>query len=136
RLSSLGWKRWAPVQTAVFAAHIMAGIPMMWENKGRMVNQEGVTRLSVIKTAVTLTGALVTLYAGILGQKADRLAEEGAVGATEPAPGASDELKAAQRQLRTLQWIIPFFAGTVIVLGAKHGEMQRPRNALAGLFRS
>jgi hypothetical protein len=27
------------------------------------------------------------------------------------------------------------FAGWVIVLGAKHGEMQRPKNVLMGLVR-
>jgi hypothetical protein len=135
RLSSLGWKKWAPVQTAAFASHLMAGIPLMWENKGRMAKQEGVLRLSAIKTAVTLAGALVTLYAGILGGKVEQLAHEGAEGATEPDPRASDELKAAQTQLKVLQWTIPAFAGTVIVLGAKHGEMQRPKRVLEGLFK-
>lgn len=135
RLSSLGWKRWAPVQTAAFASHIAAGIPIMWENKGRMAKQEGVTRLSVIKTAVTLTGALVTLYAGILGKKVDELADEGAEGATEPAPDAPGKLQSAQKQLKLLQWTTPLFAGTVIVLGAKHGEMQRPKNFVQGLLR-
>ena len=57
----------------------------------------------------------------------------GSEGATEPRPDASDELKAAQQQLKMLQWAIPAFAGAVIVLGAKHGEMQRPKNVFAGL---
>ncbi|HET6240592.1 MAG TPA: hypothetical protein VFD99_01205 [Arthrobacter sp.] len=135
RLSSLGWKKWAPVQTAAFAAHILAGLAIMWENKGRMAKQEGVTRLSVYKTAVTLVGAAVTLYAGMQGAKVEKLAHEGAEGATEPRPGASDELRAAQQQLKLLQWAIPVFAGTVIVLGAKHGEMQRPKNVFKGLAR-
>jgi hypothetical protein len=136
RLSSLGWKRWAPVQTAAFAAHIVAGLAIMWENKERMAKQEGVTRLSVYKTAVTLAGAAVTLYAGMLGAKVEKLAAEGAEGATEPMPAASDELKAAQKQLKLLQWVIPALSGSVIVMGAKHGEMQRPKNVLQGLRRS
>lgn len=136
RLSSLGWKRWAPVQTAAFAAHIVSGLAIMWENKERMAKQEGVTRLSVYKTAVTLAGAAVTLYAGMLGAKVEKLAAEGAEGATEPSPTASDELKAAQKQLKLLQWAIPALAGSVIVMGAKHGEMQRPKNVLQGLRRS
>jgi hypothetical protein len=135
RLSSLGWKKWAPVQTAAFASHIMAGLPLMWENKGRMAKQEGATRLTVVKTGVTLLGALVTLYAGMLGKKVEQLAGEGAEGATEPAPTASAELKAAQKQLKVLQWTIPVFAGTVIVLGAKHGEMQRPKRIFEGLLK-
>ncbi len=82
---------------------------------------------------VTLAGAAVTLYAGVVGKKVDELSDEGAVGATEPKAGASDELKAAQTQLKALQWAIPAFAAWVIILGAKHGEMQRPKNILKGL---
>jgi len=128
RLSSLGWKKWAPVQTAAFAAHLGTWAPILWENKGRYATQEGVMRWTWAKAGVTLAGAAVTLYAGVLGKKVDELSEQGAVGATEPAATASPELKKAQEQLRMLQWAIPAFAGTVIVLGAKHGELQRPRN--------
>jgi hypothetical protein len=78
-------------------------------------------------------GAAVTLYSGMLGKKVEKLAGEGAEGATEPQPAASDELKAAQQQLKMLQWAIPAFAAAVIILGAKHGEMQRPKNVFAGL---
>jgi len=133
RLSSLGWKKWSPVQAAAFALHIPAGLAIMWENKGRMAKQDDVTRLTVYKGIVTLVGAAVTLYAGMLGAKVEKLASEGAEGATEPRPGASDELRAAQQQLKILQWTIPAFAGTVIVLGARHGEMQRPKNVFKGL---
>jgi hypothetical protein len=100
-----------------------------------MLKQEGVMRDTVIKSAVTLAGAAVTLYAGMLGKKVERLADEGAEGATEPSPEASPELKAAQTQLKALQWTIPAFAGTVIALGAKHGEMQRPTSFLGGLLK-
>jgi hypothetical protein len=34
-----------------------------------------------------------------------------------------------------LQWALPVFAGAVIVLGAKHGEMQRPGNIGWGLLK-
>jgi hypothetical protein len=107
----------------------------MWSNKGRMMKQDGVTRLSIGKTVVTVAGAGVTLYAGILGKKVQDLAEQGAHGATEPHEEASPELKSAQKQLKYLQWAIPLFAGTVIVLGAKHGEMQRPAKVLEGLLK-
>ena len=133
RLSSLGWKKWAPFQTGAFTAHLLSGLAIIWENKGRMAKQEGVTRLSIYKTVVTLAGAAVTLYAGLLGSKVEKLAGEGAEGATESKPGASEELQSAQKQLKILQWAIPVFAGWVIVLGAKHGEMQRPKNVFKGL---
>ncbi|HSN36180.1 MAG TPA: hypothetical protein VLT34_07510 [Arthrobacter sp.] len=135
RLSSLGWKKWSPFQTAAFGAHLLSGLAIMWENRERMAKQEGVTRLSIYKSVVTLAGAAVSLYAGLQGAKVDKLASEGAAGATEPKPGASEELRSAQQQLKILQWAIPVFAGTVIVLGAKHGEMQRPKNVFEGLAR-
>ena len=136
RLSSSGWMRWAPVQTGAFVAHLGALVPILWENKGRYATQDGVMRWTWIKAGVTVVGAGVTLYSSILGKKVEALAEEGAEGATEPSPTASPELQSAQDQLRLLQWIIPAFAGLVIILGAKHGEMQRPKNVKLGMLKS
>lgn len=135
RLSSLGWKKWAPVQTGAFVAHLASLGPILWENKGRYASQHGVMSATWVKTGVTLAGAAVTLYAAILGKKVDELADEGAEGATEPGAQNSAELAKAQKQLRLLQWLIPGFAATVIVLGAKHGEMQRPKNVKLGLLK-
>lgn len=133
RLSSTGWKKWAPVQAGAFAAHLVAGMAVIQDNKDRLGRQHGVMRLSVYKGVVTATGAAVSLWAGLAGKKVDELADQGARGATEPASGASPELQSAQRQLKMLQWAVPVFAGWVIVLGAKEGEMQRPQNVLKGL---
>jgi hypothetical protein len=135
RLSSLGWKKWAPYQAAAFGAHLLAGLAIIRENKGRLSAQDGVARLSVYKSIVTLAGAAVTLYAGLQGAKVEKLAAEGAQGATESKPDASEELRSAQQQLKILQWAVPVFAGWVVVLGAKHGEMQRPKSVFKGLVR-
>ena len=132
RLSSLGWKRWAPVQAGAFAAHLVSGLAITGRTRAGSPSRTA-WRGHIYKTAVTLAGAAVTLYAGILGRKVEKLAGEGAEGATEPQPGASEELKAAQKQLKILQWAIPVFAASVIVLGSKHGEMQRPKNVFEGL---
>lgn len=133
RLSSVGWMKWAPIQTAAFATHLVADLAIAWENRERIAKQDSVGADTIYKAAVTLAGAAVTLYAGILGKKVEKLADEGAEGATEPRRGASDKLQAAQKQLKVLQWTIPAFAAWVIVLGAKHGEMQRPKNVFKGL---
>lgn len=133
RLSSAGWMRWAPVQAAALGTHLLADLAIAWENKGRIAKQEGVARDTTLKTAVTVVGAAASLYAGILGKKVEKLADEGGEGATEPRADASNELKMAQKQLMCLQWTIPAFAAAVIVLGAKHGEMQRPKNVFTGL---
>ncbi|MEE2523950.1 hypothetical protein V1639_04440 [Pseudarthrobacter sp. J75] len=133
RLSSAGWMRWAPIQAAALGAHLLADLAIAAENKGRIAKQEGVARDTVLKTVITVAGAATTLYAGILGKKVEKMADEGAQGATEPKPEASSALKSAQTQLACLQWAIPAFAAAVIVLGAKHGEMQRPKNVFQGL---
>lgn len=136
RLSSLGWKKWAPLQAAAIIGHFVAGLAIVGENKGRVAKQDGVGSLTVYKTGVTVIGALVTFYAGMVGRKVEKYSEEGAVGATEPNPTASKELQSAQRQLKLLQWCIPVFSGAVIVMGAQHGEMQRASNVLKGLMKS
>lgn len=133
RLSSLGWKKWAPVQGAAIGAHFVSGLMLLGDNKARVAKQEGVGRLTVYKTAVTAVAAVVTLYSGILGRKVGKLSEEGAQGATESQAGASKELKSAQGQLKVLQWCIPALAGAVIVMGSKHGELQRPTHVFKGL---
>ncbi|MCC9205295.1 hypothetical protein [Arthrobacter sp. zg-Y769] len=133
RLSALGWKKWAPVQAAAIGLHFLAGLALIGDNKTRVTKQEGVGSLTVYKTAVTALAAVVTLYSGILGGKVGALSEQGSQGATEPHEGASKELKSAQRQLKILQWSIPALSGAVIVMGAQHGEMQRPAHVLKGL---
>ncbi|MCC3280055.1 MULTISPECIES: hypothetical protein [unclassified Arthrobacter] len=133
RLSALGWKKWAPIQAAAIGMHFLAGLALVGDNKTRIAAQEGVGRSTAYKTVVTALAAVVTLYSGILGSKVEKLSDQGSQGATEPRAGASDELKSAQRQLKILQWSIPALTGTVVVMGAQQGEMQRPINVYEGL---
>lgn len=133
RLASIGWAKWAPVQGVALGAHLLAGIAIIRENKSRITKQHGVKRLSIYKAVVTITGAGVTLYSGFLGTKVAKMADQGGEGVTEPHAKASKELASAQKQLKIVQWLAPVFAGWVVVLGAKHGEMQRPGNVAKGL---
>ncbi|PPB47936.1 hypothetical protein [Arthrobacter pityocampae] len=135
RLSSLGWAKWAPVQTAAFAVHALGGIGLILGNKGRVAAQDSVASNTVLKSVVTVVGMAVALYSGMLGKKVGELAEQGSAGATEPRPGASDELAKAQSQLKITQWLLPVISGVVVVMGAKQGEMQRPENVKKGLLR-
>lgn len=138
RLSSIGWKKWAPVQTAAFGVHAVGGLGLILDNKARLMKQQGEPGTTIVKAALTLAGMGATYYSWTLGKKVDKLANEGGEGATEPRPGASDELAAAQKQLKVLQWVLPAVSGAVVVLGAKEGELQRPESLLSrvGLDRS
>lgn len=133
RLASVGWGKWAPVQAAAFGAHVLGGVGLILGNKGRLVSQEGVASDTAVKTAITLAGIGLTVYSGMLGKKVYEHAAEGAEGATEPRGGASREMESAQKQLKILQWTLPAMSALVIILGARQGEMQRPKNVLEGL---
>lgn len=133
RLSSIGWGKWAPVQAAAFGAHVIGGLGLILGNKGRLGTQDGVASDTVVKTAVTLAGIGLTVYSGMLGKKVYEHASEGAEGATEPRHSASPEMESAQKQLKILQWSLPAVSALVIILGARQGEMQRPKNIFEGL---
>ena len=132
RLSSLGWARWAPIQLAAILVHGTGGAGLILGNKSRLASQPEARTNTKVKLAVTIAAAAATLYAGILGTKISKHADEGGKGVTEPNPDASYELAAVQRQQRILQWVLPALTGVLIVLGAQQGEQQRP---VAGLLR-
>lgn len=134
RLSTIGWAKWAPVQTGAFVVHAIGGVGLILDNKGRVLGQSGARANTGIKTIITVVGAGLTLYSGMLGKKVGQLAGEGGEGATEPRADASPELQKAQEQLKVLQWVLPVVSGTVIVLGAQQGEQQRPKSLVQGLL--
>ena len=144
RVANAGWGRWTPVNAAAIGAHVFGAAKLTTANKGRLAGQRGVGSAAAIKTGLTAAALGATAYSRILGLKVmEAEAKEsqtsyGADGlpvadATTPAPETAQEAATAQRQLKMLQWAIPAFAGAVVVLGAKHGEMQRPKNVFAGL---
>ncbi|MFF0943094.1 hypothetical protein ACFYE2_02570 [Kocuria sp. CPCC 205300] len=134
-LSGVGWRKWQPVEAAALIIHGVAGAALAHQNRGGPAGQDGVPRRTALKAAVTVAGVVGSAWAGVAGRRAEALAHEGAEGATEPHAGASPELASAQKQLRVLQWVNPVLAGAVVVLGAEHGETQRPRTVLQGLHR-
>jgi hypothetical protein len=131
-LSSLGWGRWAPVNTAAIGVHAVGGLGLILGNKGRLTVQGEGQANTAVKTVVTGAALAVTAYSGMLGRKVAKLSSEGGEGATEPAPGSSRELANAQRQLRLCQWAIPALTGVLVVMGAQQGEQQRPLAGLVG----
>ncbi|MFH5821237.1 hypothetical protein [Georgenia sp. AZ-5] len=127
-LSSKGWGMWAPVNAAAVGTHVIGSIGLIAGNKARLMAQPEAMTNTVVKGVLTVVAAGVTAYSGMLGTKVAKQGSEGEVGegATEPAPGSSTKLTAAQKQLKAMQWAIPFLTGTLVVLAAQQGEQQRP----------
>lgn len=126
RLSSAGWARWAPVQVAALLMHGIGGVGLILGNQTRLAGQPEARHNTAIKIVVTGLAAAASLYAGLLGARIWRHADEGGEGVTEPAETASAALASAQTQQRIVQWVIPALTGTLIILGAQQGEQQRP----------
>ena len=131
RLSSIGWARWTPWQVAAVGVHAVGGVGLLISNRRRSRQQPGAAANNVVKIIVTAAAAGVTAYSGVLGAKVAKHADEGAAGSVTPGTTSSAELASAQRQLKICQWAIPALSGTLIVLGAIHGEQQR---GVAGLL--
>jgi len=134
RLSSLGWKKWAPVSAVAIGAHAIGGAGLIGTDSGRIAQDAGSKANTSTKLVLTIAAAGLTAYAGVLGAKVEKESDQGGVGATEPKPGASDGLKAAQKQLKAVQWAIPALTGVLTVMGAQQGEQQRPSQQLVGRF--
>lgn len=130
RLSPLGWKLWSPVTAGAIAAHGIGGLGLVAANRGRVRHDKG-TALNAGRKA-TLAAAGLTAYAGVLGHRVDKGADQGADGSTTPGAGTSGEVAAAQRRLKTVQYAIPALTGVVVALGAQQGEQQGPSQQLVG----
>lgn len=136
RLSSLGWARWAPVNTAAIAIHTLGGVGLIVGNKDRVQQQDGAQSNTAAKAVLTVAGIALTVYSGMLGKKVHEHQDNPAKGATEPSSGSDEELASAQRQLRYCQWAIPAVTGVLVVLGAQQGEQQRPSQQGLGRLRN
>jgi hypothetical protein len=133
RLSSLGWRRWAPLSAAAIGSHAIGGVALLLSNSRRIRQQDGALANTTTKTVLTLVAAGLTAYSGVLGRKVEQYAGQGGEGATEPRGDAPRELAKAQTQLRQVQWAIPAITGLLVVLGSQQGEQQRPSHQLRGV---
>jgi len=134
RVANAGWARWAPVNAAAIAAHLIGGAGLLRANKGRVAAQSGVGSATVAKLVLTGAALAVTAYSRALGKKlqqADRIPVEGG---TDPAPNTPPELAKAQQQLDTCQWLIPALTGGISVMTALQGEQQRPLPQTFGIL--
>lgn len=125
-VASAGWAKWAPVNIAAIAAHLVGGLGLLVANRGRVADQSGVTANTVAKTALTLAAVGTTAYSGVLGAQIAKAGGVSASGGVVPDESTPADVSSAQQKLRALQWATPVLTAAVMVLAAQQGEQQRP----------
>jgi hypothetical protein len=68
-VANAGWARWAPVNFAAIAAHLVGGAGVLDANKGPVATQRGVGASTIAKLALTGAALGVTAYSGAQGKK-------------------------------------------------------------------
>jgi hypothetical protein len=134
KVASAGWDAWTPVNLAAIGAHLVGSVGVLLANKSRVGGQSGVATATIAKTAVLGASLAATAYSRVLGRRVSSKQNQPAKGGVDPAPGTSEDVANAQRQLKVLQWAIPALTGSMVVLNALHGEMQRPKQVLGGVL--
>ena len=130
--STAGWSRWAPVNAASVGAHLVGAARLLYTERDRVRNQQGVGLSSVVKTALTAAAVGTTAYSGVLNRKMAAAGPVRVQGATEPGLDTPPDVAATQKQLKAIQWLIPALTGGIVVTTAWQGEQMRPSQVAAG----
>jgi hypothetical protein len=133
RVANVGWNRWTPVNAAAISVHLIGSVGLLNANRGRIVAQQGVASMTLVKTALTAAALGVTAYSRVLGKKLAKETDVPAVSATEPSTGTPPEVAKAQKQLAVLQWAVPTLTGAILAVNAFAGEQQRASEVQKGL---
>ena len=134
RVASAGWNRWTPVNAAAIGAHLAGSVVQLVSNRSRVVAQQRVGSMAVVKTGLTVAALAATGYSRLLGRTVAKDASVPALAATEPAASTPDDVAKAQKQLAVLQWMVPALTGALIVVSALAGEQQRPTAVKKGIL--
>lgn len=135
RVSTAGWSRWAPANTAAVAAHVIGGAGLVITDWERVRTQEGVGRSTAIKAGVTGAALGVAAWSAALNRKMAAAGPVAVRGATEPSATTPPDVAKTQQQLKLVQWLNPLLAGTIVVLKSWHEEQQRTSQQLPGLVK-
>ncbi len=133
RVANAGWSKWTPVNMAAIGAHVLGSVGLILGNKGRVASQRGVGTMTLAKSLVTATALGATAYSRVLGQRIMDAGDVPVEGGTTPSGQTLDEVAAAQKQLATMQWVIPALTGALVVVSSYAGEQQRPSEVARGL---
>jgi xanthine/uracil permease len=125
------WSRWHRISTPAIAAHLIAGVGLSLANRGRLSAQAGATRTMVARTA--LTG--VALATEAASRRIGRHIGEHTGGSGTPEGDPGQQVERLQRQLTVAQWSNVAAVATMIAVGSRMGEQQRPRELARGIAR-
>jgi hypothetical protein len=131
--AAAGWKAWTPVNLAAVGAHVVGSTGVMFANKGRVVGQQGVATVSVVRTGVLIAALGATAYSRVVGQRVIANPNEPVSDGTTPTADTDPTVAKAQRQLDLLQWVVPALTGVMLILNALQGEQQRPASVARGV---
>jgi hypothetical protein len=131
-VTNAGWARWTPVNAAAIGAHLVGSVGQLAGNTERLKGQQGVGTMAVVKTGLTVAALGVTAWSRALGRKMAAAGRVPAEDGTTPDVETPDEVTAAQKQLASLQWVVPALTGALVVVSSFAGEQQRPQAVLAG----
>jgi hypothetical protein len=134
RVANAGWDRWTPINLGSIAAHVAGGAMLVAANRGRLAAQRGVAGQSALKTGLTGAALVATAYSRVLGRKVKQSGDVPVEGGTAPSGSTPADVANAQKQLSTLQWVIPGLTGVLLVHNAYMGELQRPQAVVSGLL--
>jgi hypothetical protein len=135
KVAGAGWKRWQPAHMAAVAAYGLGSVGLTLANRRRMRWQDGVGRLAMAKTALSMAAIGADAYATYLGRKAGQRANVPVDSTTSPTDETPADVAKTLKQLRVAQWVVPALTGALVVLSAQMGEQQRPREVARGMAR-
>lgn len=135
RAATRGWSRWAPVNAAGIAAHLVGGAALLATDWPRVRTQQGLGRSTAVKTALTAASLGVTAWSGVLNRRMAAAGPVPAQGATEPGATTPPEVARTQRQLAAVQWLIPALTAGLVAAKSWHEEQQRAAQQVRGVLR-
>ena len=71
RITSVGWAKWSPVNTALIGAHLIGGAGILAANRKRAAAQKGATGTTIAKLVLTGAALGVTAYTRVVGKKVE-----------------------------------------------------------------
>lgn len=132
-VTNAGWDAWTPVNAAAIGAHLVGSVGQLSGNKSRLVSQQGVLSMSVVKTVLTVAALGATGYSRVVGRKVSEHEAVPVASGTESTAATPPEVAKAQKQLKVLQWTIPALTGALLVVSSFAGEQQRTTSVLSGV---